>query len=95
MTTQADVLAKIAEVKALATETNKDVLRVIGKLDEAIAAGDMTAVAAAVDDLRTVVQGVDDAAEAAVPEQVEQPPSGDTSGDAGDTSGDTEAGVGA
>lgn len=88
--TQAEVLAKIADLATLADETQKDVARVITKLDEAIAAGDMTAVSAAVDELRTHVQPIDDAAEAAAPEPVEAPPAdgGDGSADAGEDSTD-------
>ncbi len=72
---QADVLTALADVSALVDETNKDVQRVITKLDAAIAAGDMTAVSDAVAELKSKVQAVDDAAEVASPEPVvEQPP---------------------
>jgi hypothetical protein len=72
-TTQAQVLATLAEVQALATETHDDVLRVIDKLDAAIAEADLTAVASAAEELRATVQGTDDAAEAAAPEPTDEP----------------------
>jgi hypothetical protein len=78
MTAQDDVLAQIADVKTLLVETGKDVTRVADKLDAAIASGDLTAVSAAVAELKTIAQGIDDRAEASDPElpvepQPEQP----------------------
>jgi hypothetical protein len=68
MTDQAAVLAQLDEIKTLATETKKDVLRVAAALDAAVQAQDLSAVAASAAELRSIVQGTDDAAEAADPE---------------------------
>lgn len=68
MATQDDVLAQLAEAKALAVETQKDVLRVIDKLDAAAQAGDLTAVSDAITELRGTIATTDAAAEAAAPE---------------------------
>jgi hypothetical protein len=81
MTDQADVLAQLDEIKTLATETKKDVLRVAQALDDAVKANDLGAIAASAAELRSIVQGTDDAAEAASPEPVETPPAGDNEGD--------------
>ncbi len=71
--TKEEILASLEEAQALATETQKDVLRVIAKLDEALAAQDLTAVADAVAELKASVQSTDDAAEAAAPEEPSVP----------------------
>lgn len=73
MSTKEEVLAELAAANELATETNKDIARVIAKLDEAIANQDLTAVSEAVATLRATQQAGDDALEAAVPEVVEPP----------------------
>lgn len=73
MTTKDELLANVASLRELVVETNSDIQRVIEKLDAAIAAGDLTEVAAGVEDLRTLVQAGDDALEAADPEVVEPP----------------------
>jgi hypothetical protein len=71
--TKDEVLAQIAEVKALAVENLEDTQRVIDKLDEAIANSDLTLVAEAVADLRATTQTTNDAIEAAAPEPVVEP----------------------
>lgn len=68
-----EVLDALAGVKATLVETGKDVTRVIGKLDEAIANGNLDDIAAAVNELRPLAQSIDDAAEAAVPEPTAEP----------------------
>ncbi len=68
MATKDEVLAQIADVKAVLVETGKDVGRVADKLDQAVADNDLTAVSAAVDELRGMAQAIDDRAEASVPE---------------------------
>ncbi len=75
MSDKAEVLAQVADVKALVVELTKDVGRVLDRLDAAIAAGNMDEVSAAVADLRSAVQDVDDRVEAAAPEPVEEPAS--------------------
>lgn len=76
MATKDEVLAQIADVKTLLGEVRKDVGRVADKLDEAVANSNLDDVAAAVADLRGVVQDIDDRAETASPEPaapVEEP----------------------
>lgn len=74
MTAQDDVLAQIAAVKTVLTETKKDVGRVADKLDAAVASGDLSAVSAAVAELKDIAQGIDDRAEASDPEVAEATP---------------------
>lgn len=68
MATKEEILANLADVKASLVELSKDVTRVIAALDAAVQAQDLTAVAAAVDDLKTTVGTLDAAVEAASPE---------------------------
>lgn len=68
MSDKAEVLAQVADVKALVTELKKDVGRVLDRLDAAVAAGNMDEVSAAVADLRSAVQDIDERVEAAAPE---------------------------
>lgn len=71
--TKEEVLAQVAELKALAVENLEDTQRVIAKLEEAVANNDLTAVQEALADLRSTTQATNDAIEAADPE-VEEPP---------------------
>ncbi len=73
MATKDEVLAQIADVKNLLVETGKDVNRVADKLDQAVAAGDLSEVSAAVAELHQIAQGIDDRAEASDPEQSAEP----------------------
>jgi outer membrane murein-binding lipoprotein Lpp len=68
VTTKDELLAEVASLKDLVTETNDDIARVLAKLDEALANEDLTEVATAVGELRSLVQEGDDALEAADPE---------------------------
>ncbi len=68
MADKAEVLAQIADVKTLVAELKKDVERVADRLDEAVANSNLDEVSAAVADLRTAVQDIDERAEAAAPE---------------------------
>jgi hypothetical protein len=69
MATKDEILAQIADVKTVLVETGKDVGRVADKLDQAVANGNLTEVADAVAELKTIAQGIDDRAEASDPEQ--------------------------
>jgi hypothetical protein len=71
--TKEEVLAQVADLKALAVENLEDTQRVIAKLEEAIANQDLTAVAEALTDLKATTQATNDAIEAADPEVVEPP----------------------
>lgn len=73
VTTKQELLDEVASLKELVVETNDDIARVLEKLDQALADNDMTEVATAVAELRTLVQAGDDALEAADPEVVEPP----------------------
>lgn len=73
MATKEEILAQLAEVKALAVETASDVTRVLEALEAAVANADLTAVAESVAELRSIVQGADEALEAAVPETEPEP----------------------
>ncbi len=73
MATKEEVLASIDGVKTSLVELSSDVQRVIDALNEAIAAGDLTAIAAGVAELQTIVTAVDDAVEAVSPEPTEPP----------------------
>ncbi len=71
MATKDEILAQIADVKTVLVETGKDVGRVADKLDQAVANGNLTEVADAVAELKTIAQGIDDRAEASDPEVTE------------------------
>lgn len=73
MATKEEVLASIADVKVSLTELSSDVQRIIADLETAIANNDLTAVAAAVADLKSTVTTIDDAVETASPEPTEPP----------------------
>lgn len=73
VTTKQELLGQLGEVKSLAVETFKDVGRLVDKLDEALAAGNLDDVAAATGELRTLVQDVNDRVEAAAPEPPAEP----------------------
>ncbi len=73
MATKDEILAQIADVKAVLLETGKDVNRVADKLDAAVANGNLTEVADAVAELKSIAQGIDDRAEASDPETTETP----------------------
>lgn len=73
LATKEEVLASLASLHALAVENASDTTRIIELLDAAIEAQDLTAVAAVVEELRTVAQATNDAIEAAAPEPVEPP----------------------
>jgi hypothetical protein len=73
MATKEELLASVADVKALVVELQKDVTRIITDLEAALAAQDLTAVAAAVEDLKSSVTTIDDAVEAASPEPPTEP----------------------
>lgn len=68
VSTKEELLAELADLKTLVVETNDDITRVLDKLDEALAASDLTEASAAVAELRGLVQAGDDAIEAADPE---------------------------
>lgn len=101
MTTKDEILAELADTKTVAEETRKDTERlasgftvvsgqlkdVQAKLDAAIANGDLSAVSAAVADLKVSIQDTDDLVESASPEATPQPaqpqtPAGGNQGDA-------------
>jgi hypothetical protein len=69
MATKDEILTQIADVKTVLVETGKDVGRVADKLDQAVANGNLTEVAAAVAELKSIAQGIDDRAETSDPEQ--------------------------
>ena len=69
MVTKDEILTDLADVKNILVETGKDVNRVADKLDEAVENGNLTEVAAAVAELKTIAQAIDDRAEASDPEQ--------------------------
>jgi hypothetical protein len=73
MATKEEILASLADVKASLVELQKDTTRIIADLDAAVQAQDLTAVAAAVDDLKSTVGTIDAAVEAASPEPTETP----------------------
>jgi hypothetical protein len=73
MATKDEILTQIADVKTLLVETGKDVSRVADKLDQAVANGNLTEVADAVAELKSIAQGIDDRAEASDPEQTTTP----------------------
>lgn len=73
MVTKDELKAQIGEVKTILTETQKDVDRVATKLEQAVANNDLSDVAAAVQELRTLAQNVGDRAEQADPEQPATP----------------------
>ena len=73
MVTKDELMTQIDEVKALAAETASDVTRVLEALEVAVANNDLTAVAANVAELRTIVEGADAALEEAVPETEPEP----------------------
>jgi hypothetical protein len=66
--TKEEVLASLAELKTLAVENQEDTTRIIEKLDQAVQDQDLTAVADAVNELRSITQATNDAIEAADPE---------------------------
>lgn len=68
MATRDEILANIDVVKTALVELQKDTNRVIADLEAALAAQDLTAVAAAVEDLKASVTNIDAAVEAASPE---------------------------
>lgn len=74
MATREEIVADVAEVKALLVELQKDVTRVIADLEAALANNDLEAVAAAVADLKATTTTIDDAVEAASPEPTEPEP---------------------
>lgn len=71
--TKEEVLAAIDVTKASLAELSKDVTRIIADLQTAIADKDLTAVAAGIADLQTVVAAIDDAVEVASPEPAPTP----------------------
>jgi len=73
MATKEEVLASIADVKTALVELQSDVQRIITDLETAIANNDLTAVAAAVEDLKATVTTIDEAVETASPEPTEPP----------------------
>lgn len=73
VSTKQEILDSVREVNGILVEARKDVGRVIDKLDEAVANGNLDDVAAAVNELRPVAQAIGDAAEKAVPESPVEP----------------------
>jgi isopropylmalate/homocitrate/citramalate synthase len=74
MATKEELLASIADVKTALVELQSDVARVIADLEAALEAQDLTAVAAAVEDLKATVTTIDEAVETASPEPTEPEP---------------------
>jgi hypothetical protein len=73
VSTKQEILDSVREVNGILVEARKDVGRVIDKLDEAVANGNLDDVAAAVNELRPVAQAIGDAAEKAAPEAPVEP----------------------
>lgn len=74
LATKEEVLASLATLQELVVENQSDTTRIIELLDAAVQAQDLTAVAEAVEQLRTVAQATNDAIEAAAPEGTVEPP---------------------
>lgn len=73
MVTKDELKTQIGEVKTILVEAQKDVGRVADKLDQAVEAGNLDDVSAAVTELRTLAQGIGDRAEQADPETPVEP----------------------
>lgn len=94
MVTKQEILDQLADVKTVLGETAKDVGRVADKLDQAVANGDLSEVAAAVAELKQMAEGIDARAEQSDPEQPADPaepvgeqPAGEVDGGTGPDSG--------
>lgn len=74
MATKDEVLASLTAVRETLVELGTDVARLVDLFNEAVANGDLTAIAALAAELGTISTAIDAAVEAAAPEAEQEPP---------------------
>lgn len=74
MTTKAELETQIDELVAVTTEAASDLTRVLEELAELVAQGDLTAIAAKVDQVKAIAVAMSEAADAAVADPTDVPP---------------------
>ena len=74
MTTKAELEVKVDELAAAQAEAASDLTRILEELAELVAAGDLTAIGAKVDEAKAVALAMSEAADAAVADPTDVPP---------------------